>query len=455
MRFVHAADLHVDSPLVGLERYEGAPVEAVRGATRRALANLVDLCVEEEAAFLLLAGDVFDGDWKDYGTGLFFVAQMARLRQAGIKVFLIRGNHDAASQVTRHLQLPDNVRELDARRPETVVLEDLGVAIHGQSFANRVVTDDLAAGYPAAVSGLLNLGLLHTSAEGRPGHEPYAPCALATLVDRGYDYWALGHVHAREVLAQRPWIVFPGNLQGRQAREAGEKGATLVTVTSGRIASVEARALDVLRWHPCRVDATEATDAAGAVELLRPALEQAIARADGRLVAAPVTLSIRSRVHNRLRADEERAVNELRALALDVAGGQLWIEQVRFVCAPDDDAPTASEDVLDGFVASARAARADADELARLGEALADLRRKLPGELREGDDGLRLDDPATLARLVAEAEALVVGRLGGAPLESTLERDAGGPSDATGTKRAPERGAERAAEDLRTGGRGT
>src|SRR5688572_17676287 len=99
MKFVHAADLHIDSPLRGLERYEGAPVDVVRGATRRALENLVDLCVSEGAAFLLLAGDMFDGDWRDYGTGLYFVSQMVRLRQAQIPVYLVRGNHDAASQV--------------------------------------------------------------------------------------------------------------------------------------------------------------------------------------------------------------------------------------------------------------------------------------------------------------------------------------------------------------------
>src|SRR5690242_9452537 len=95
MKFVHAADLHLDSPLRGLSRYEGAPVEAVRGATRRAFQNLIDLCLEEGAAFLLLAGDIYDGDWKDYGTGLFFLHQLARLRAADVEVVLIRGNHDA------------------------------------------------------------------------------------------------------------------------------------------------------------------------------------------------------------------------------------------------------------------------------------------------------------------------------------------------------------------------
>src|SRR4051812_29910913 len=112
MKFVHAADLHLDSPLRGLDRYEGAPVEQLRGATRRALENLVALCLSEKADFLLLAGDLYDGGWKDYRTGLFFAAQMSRLRAADIPVFFVRGNHDAESNITRSLRLPENVREL-------------------------------------------------------------------------------------------------------------------------------------------------------------------------------------------------------------------------------------------------------------------------------------------------------------------------------------------------------
>src|SRR5262245_22532176 len=205
MKFVHAADLHLDSPLRGLVRYDGAPVERMRAATRHALVNLVDLCLAEDAAFLLLAGDLFDGDWRDYGTGLFFLSEMARLRPAGIHVYLVRGNHDAASHVTRYLKLPEHVHELSWRRPETLVLEDRGVAIHGQSFATRAVTEDLATHYPDAIRDLLNVGLLHTCADGREGHERYAPCSVETLRNKGYDYWALGHVHAREVLARDPW----------------------------------------------------------------------------------------------------------------------------------------------------------------------------------------------------------------------------------------------------------
>src|SRR4051794_31829790 len=113
--FVHAADIHLDSPLRGLERYEGAPVEHLRSATRRAFERLVQFCLDDAVAFLLLAGDLYDGDWPDYNTGLFFAKQMARLREAGIPVYIVRGNHDAANVITSSLRLPDNVHTFGAR----------------------------------------------------------------------------------------------------------------------------------------------------------------------------------------------------------------------------------------------------------------------------------------------------------------------------------------------------
>lgn len=175
MKFIHAADIHLDSPLVGLQFYEGAPVEEVRGATRRALENLVELAAAEKVDFVLLAGDLYDGDWKDYNTGLFLSHQMSRLREEGIRVFIISGNHDAASQITKHLRMPDNVKTLSVRHPETDRIEKLGLAIHGQGYAVRAVTDDLAGGYPLASPHHFNIGLLHTSLDGREGHESYAP----------------------------------------------------------------------------------------------------------------------------------------------------------------------------------------------------------------------------------------------------------------------------------------
>src|SRR4051812_7456671 len=186
MKLVHAADLHLDSALTGLTRYESAPADEIRGATRRAFANLVSLCLEERAALLVIAGDLFDGDWRDVSTGLFFAAQLSKLCEGGVQVAWIRGNHDAASQIRKSVRLPDAVVELPWERAETRVFDELGVAVHGRSFAKRDVTEDLAATYPERIAGALNVGLLHTALEGRAGHDLYAPCRVETLINRGY-----------------------------------------------------------------------------------------------------------------------------------------------------------------------------------------------------------------------------------------------------------------------------
>ena len=175
-KFLHAADIHLDSPLRGLDRYEGAPADQIRGATRRAFENLVEVALREEVALVVLAGDLYDGDWRDFNTGLFFVKQMARLKEAGIPAYAVSGNHDATSRITRRLPLPENVHVFPTGEATTVRLEGVDVAIHGQSFAEQCTTEDLAKNYPAAVSGVFNLGVLHTSMTGRDGHGSYAPC---------------------------------------------------------------------------------------------------------------------------------------------------------------------------------------------------------------------------------------------------------------------------------------
>jgi DNA repair exonuclease SbcCD nuclease subunit len=214
-KFIHAADIHLDSPLKGLEVYEGAPVEEIRNATRRALVGMIELAIDEAVDFVIIAGDVYDGDWHDYNTGLFFVKQATRLLEAGIPLYLIAGNHDAVNRMTRSLKLPENVKRFDHDCPETVALDNLGVAIHGQSFAEAAMFDDLSCVYPKALAGMFNIGVLHTSATGYDGHDRYAPCTIGGLCTKNYDYWALGHIHKREMLSSDPPIGFCGNLQGR------------------------------------------------------------------------------------------------------------------------------------------------------------------------------------------------------------------------------------------------
>jgi DNA repair exonuclease SbcCD nuclease subunit len=413
MKLVHAADVHLDSPLRGLDRYEGAPATRIRAASRRAVENLVALCLDEQVDALLLAGDLYDGDLKDYATALFLASQMSRLRAAGIPVFIVRGNHDAQSLVTRHLELPDNVVVLDAARPETRVVDRLGLAVHGQSFATKAVTSDLASGYPRAIAGAFNVGLLHTSAGGREGHETYAPCTVETLVDKGYDYWALGHVHKREVLSESPFIVFPGNLQGRHARELGPKGATLVTVEAGRVRSLEHRPLDVVRWARCTIDLTLAASAHDAVDLARAALAREVEGAEGRVLVARVVLEGRSRAHAALFAAPDRWASQIRAAAIDLGGDTAWVEKVLLrTRAPVEASELAQRDDAVGQLVRAIAAlRGDPEAVAGLSRELDELVKKLPEAALHGEDALDFGSPEAMSALLDDIEQELVPSL--------------------------------------------
>ena len=329
-KFLHAADIHLDSPLKQLANYEGAPVEACRLATRHALENLVKLAIEEQVDFVVIVGDLTDGDWRDYQSALFFGNQMLRLRDAGIKVYLIRGNHDAASKMTRDLKLPENAMFLSDKKPETVLIDHLGVAIHGQGYASQNVTENLTGNYPKPISGLFNLGLLHTCAEVNDGSHPrYAPCTIDDLKRIGYQYWALGHIHKREVLHPgEPYIAFSGNIQGRHARETGEKGCLLVTVDDAHHVSVETRWLHVMRWEVHSLDVAGAADLDDVLDRLKKSLGQSLQdRADANF-AIRIELTGPCPAHRIIAARKAIVTNEIRQVANDIGDGRLWVEKV-------------------------------------------------------------------------------------------------------------------------------
>lgn len=413
LKYLHAADIHLDSALHGLERYEGAPVDEIRSATRRAFDNLIEVAVEEEVEFVLLVGDLYDGDWKDYNTGLYFVERMGRLREAGIRVFIVAGNHDAASQITKHLRLPDNVTLFSTKKPERVVLEDLNVAIYGQGFATRAVTDDLSKAYPQGDPQLFNIGLLHTCLDGKPGHEPYAPCSVDGLRSKGYQYWALGHVHKREEVSQDPWIVFPGNIQGRHIRELGPKGCTLVTVDSGEIAEVEHRDLDVMRWSLCELDVSDSETVDDIYEQVREGLQSALDAAEGKPVAVRLILQGACSVHSTLHADRERWIQEYRALATGLGGAGIWLEKVSIKTKPSvsiDDVLD-REDALSGLLRAIHDMELDASALDELTDDISPLRQKLPAELLGGDDPYDPINPEVLKETLEDIKELLVNRL--------------------------------------------
>lgn len=329
--FIHAADLHLDSPFKGLERYEGAPEERIKGATREAFRNLVDLALEKEVQFVLIAGDLFDRDWEDFNTGIFFCNEVNRLKESGIRVFLVAGNHDYIGKITFNLPYPGHVIQFDSKKAESIALDDLGVMIHGRSFNNREVEPGFVEGYPSGKAGFFNIGLLHTSATGFSEHEPYAPCTVNDLLGKKYQYWALGHIHKRMLLNEDPPVLFPGNIQGRHIREQGDKGCTLVTVDEGRVTRMEHYSLDVLRWFQVDID-LEGIDESGFDRHLGESLEAFLKNQgteDGRLLAIRICLKGETSLDCGIRADLDSFRARAQVQVNTIGGPRMWLETVK------------------------------------------------------------------------------------------------------------------------------
>ena len=404
-RFIHTADIHLDSPLKGLAGYEGPAVERIRTATRQAFDNLIGEAIDQEVGFVVIAGDLYDGDWRDYQTGLFFSRQMGRLAKADIPVFVLHGNHDAESQITKRLTLPDGVHVFSTRKPETFTLEELGVALHGQSFRQRDITDNLVPAYPEPVDGAFNIGVLHTGMGGMGGHANYAPCTIDDLIAKGYDYWALGHVHHGEILHQNPHVVFPGNLQGRHIRETGPKGAYLVSVEDREIVELDPLHTDVVRWAHLQVSVDGCDRNAEALERVREAVERAIdAGADGRLLACRIELTGRTEIHDHLLISTEHLLAEARAAALGFGDASAWIERVVIATEPALDPAMLAEreDALGELHRMLGDAAADPELISQLEADVSELVRKLPSDVR--DD---IEDAALKAAVQADYPALI------------------------------------------------
>ena len=403
-RFLHAADIHLDSPLRGLEGHESRITNRIRSAPRAALKNLVAHAVTEQVDFLVIAGDLYDGSWKDYRTGLFFAEQMGQLHREQVPVFVLYGNHDAESQITKPLRLPENVRSFPSRRPQTFTLDDIRVALHGQSFRDRAVTENLVPAYPSPRPDMFNIGVLHTGLGGMPGHDNYAPCSLAELKAKGYDYWALGHVHQRQVLHERPHIVFPGNLQGRHVRETGPKGAFLVTVDDREVTELKPLDLDVVRWAVPIVEVKGAETLDEVVERSFAAMEAEVLRAEGRLLVCQLRLCGKSPIHGQLVTDPEHLLHETRAAAFHLGDDAVWVDRIIVETQPmtDTQALRAREDALGDLVRMLEEAPEDEGVREALQGELGLLVDRLPHEVREA-----VEAPALRALLDGDYPALI------------------------------------------------
>ncbi|TWF56658.1 metallophosphoesterase family protein [Neorhizobium alkalisoli] len=404
-RFIHAADLHLGSPFQGLALKDAALADIFIEASRHAFTALIDVAIERQVDFFLVAGDVYDGDWKDNKIGLFFNREVARLERAGIPVFLLKGNHDAESVITRTITLPKNVSEFPVNKPGTFRLDHLKVALHGQGFAERSANENLSLAYPPAEPGWFNIGVLHTSLTGREPHAVYAPCSVEDLRSRGYDYWALGHVHDFEIVAQEPLIVFPGNLQGRSIREQGAKGAVMVTVEDGQ-ASVERIIADIARFAELAI-VVEPDDGVPAIlRRVETGLETLAEGMEGRPLALRIRLTGESRFRAELIARGDYFRDEVQA-ACHRSHEDIWLEklEMRVEAMAAASASSSQPDALglDGLIPMHDFPPALVEEAnARIAEIVA----RLPGGIGAAETPLGDDAEA----LLAEARDLLLAR---------------------------------------------
>ncbi|MBV9520622.1 MAG: DNA repair exonuclease [Hyphomicrobiales bacterium] len=405
--FLHAADLHLGSPFEGLSLKDEELAGRFAAASREAFRSLVDAALAEKVAFLVIAGDIYEGEWRDASIGLFFNRELARLDRAKIPVFLVKGNHDAESVVTKSITLPANVHEFPSRAAASFRLGDLEVVLHGRSFPDRVVAENYALAYPPAIPGWFNIGVLHTSCTGRPPHATYAPCTVVDLATRGYQYWALGHVHAHEILSRDPFVVYPGNLQGRSIRETGPKGAVLVEVEQGAIREVRRLIVDKARWARVEVELADLAEEDLAMSRIEDELSAVARDAGERLVAVRVELLGATPLHRRFAADRQRLRDEVQAAAHRLHE-DIWIEDVRLRTS-EPAAARASESADSALdpVALIAELEKDAGLRAEAEALLGTIAAKLPASALVGE--ARLSDD--LDALMSEAVALVLGRL--------------------------------------------
>jgi DNA repair exonuclease SbcCD nuclease subunit len=410
-KFLHTADIHLDSPLLNLDSYDGAPVESFRSATRRALDNLIGLAIEQEVEFVLIAGDLYDGECRDFNTPIRFRQSMEALHEHGIRVFIIQGNHDAASKVTKafKLQLPENVHVFRADEPETKHIDELNVSIHGQGFARPAVDIDLSDGYPAPTPNRWNIGMLHTSCGAYEEHGRYAPSSLKGLTGKGYDYWALGHIHKKSILAgPRPFIVYPGNVQGRHIREQGEKGCFVVTVEDDHT-QLDFHPLDVLRWRHLQVDCSSCSEWSSILAEAERAVEDSLDKAAGRPLAIRIEFTGETSAHRALQRHTVHWDRELRESVIDRFDEEVWIEKVKFRTRAKAETKVQDE-TLDGLLASLQ----DETTYAAISEVDDELRtfvKQLPTDPRLEDSMINLDSDGVMEELLNEARDLLISRL--------------------------------------------
>lgn len=353
-RFIHTADLHLDSPLRSLALRNEDLSEVVSNATRQVLVRIVSLCIEEKVNALLIAGDLYDGNQTSMKTARFLAAQLRRLSEANISVYIIRGNHDAESKITRELSLPDSVHVFsskaevvefktpDAESKKASSQKHSPVMIHGVSFKTPHAPASLLPNYKPPVPQAINIGMMHTSLDGSSMHDPYAPCSLSDLQSHGFDYWALGHIHKRAThRTEQCTVVMPGIPQGRDIGETGCKTVTLVSISDDQQVEIEEHALAVAQFETINITLDHTHDWQTVIDLVISQLERVTESINADHLVARVFLNGKTPLAWRLRRDADLLINELESRLED--DHHHWLDKLIINCEPPESDTNSSD----------------------------------------------------------------------------------------------------------------
>jgi DNA repair protein SbcD/Mre11 len=417
IRFIHAADIHLDSPLKGLAKRHNLPADKILSATREALKNLVTLAIDQKVDFVLLAGDVYDGDPEDLTANFHFNQQMGRLYQKNIRVVMITGNHDAKSKISRPLTPPKNLTILSTDNPESFEITRDGeviAIIHGQGFRNQAETRNLAGNYPPPIAGKLNIGILHTSLDGRDGHDNYAPTTTNELINKGYSYWALGHVHTREEVHQKPYIIFPGNVQGRHIRETGAKGCYLVTFKDNHEAQLDFKPLDVFRWEAITINLEGIDEESEFEGKLAETVESRNLPFNEIPYGIRIILKGNTSLHSWLICSQNRVSENIQGIFDGISAGNLFLEQLKVETSNEGPAlknEALGDDALSILNQAINHLKKNPKEMESLLKEtpLAKLNKEIPGEWKGKDDsdGIQPMNTAWLGKIMDELVPLI------------------------------------------------
>ncbi|EAF1562463.1 exonuclease SbcCD subunit D [Listeria monocytogenes] len=234
IQFLHMADLHLDSPFIGLSTLPQPLFSAIQESTFQSLERITTVAIKEAVDFVLIAGDIYDSEDQSVRAQARFSKEMKRLEVANIPVFMIHGNHDFIEKHKEKLTLPSNVHvfseQVEVMSHKTAT--GVSVNIYGFSYNERHIRSSRVDKYKIQGNADFHIALLHGSeVSSSEEHDVYAPFRVQEISKKGFDYWALGHIHKRQLLAESPSIYYPGNIQGRNRKESGEKGASIITLS--------------------------------------------------------------------------------------------------------------------------------------------------------------------------------------------------------------------------------